>query len=82
MTPKIVPIFDGLTSYFEYEDGIDDWLNLTTLIPRKHGPSLKNSLVGATAHDKDMLKNRLLVDVETRVLKSIPLVVSTMAWFP
>ena len=58
MTPKIAPTFDGLTSSFEYEDCIDNWLNLTTLTPRKHGPSLKNSLVGAAAHYKGMLENR------------------------
>ena len=43
MTPKIPPSFDGTTSWFEYEDLIDDWLGITTLTPRKHGPSLKNS---------------------------------------
>ena len=42
MTPKIAPTFAGLTSWLEYEDCIDDWFNLTTLTPRKHGPSLKN----------------------------------------
>ena len=26
MTPKIPPSFDGTTSWFEYEDLIDDWL--------------------------------------------------------
>ena len=44
MTPKIAPTFDGLTSWLEYEDCVVGWLNLTTLTPRKHGPSLKNSL--------------------------------------
>ena len=37
MTPKIALTFDGLTSWFEYEDCVDDWLSLTTLTPRKHG---------------------------------------------
>ena len=32
------------------------------LTPRKHGPSLKNSLVDAAAHYKGMLENRLLAD--------------------
>ena len=67
MTPKIAPTFDGLTSWFEYEDCIDDWLNLTTLTPRKNGPSLKNSLVGAAAHYKGMLENRLLADADKGV---------------
>ena len=62
MTLKIAPTFDGLTSWFEYEDCTDDWLNLTTLTPPKHDPSLENSLVGAAAHYKGMLENRLLAD--------------------
>ena len=48
--------------WLEYEDCIDDWLNLTTLTPRKHGPSLKNSLVGAAAHSEGILENRFLAD--------------------
>ena len=47
MTPKVPPQFDGQSSWFEYEDLIDDWLGITTLDPEKHGPSLKNALVGA-----------------------------------
>ena len=49
ITPKIPPSFDGTTSWFEYEDLIDNWLGITTVTPRKHGPSLKNSLIGSAA---------------------------------
>ena len=46
MIPKVPPI-DGQSSWFEYEDLIDDWLGITTLDADKHGPLLKNALVGA-----------------------------------
>ena len=64
MTPKIPPSFDGTTSWFEYEDLIDDWLGITTLTPRKHGPSLKNSLAGSAAFYKNMFDNTLLRDAD------------------
>ena len=62
MTPKVPPQFDGQTSWFEYEDLIDDWLGITTLDPDKHGPSLKNAFVGSASFYKWMLDNALLRD--------------------
>ena len=64
MTPKVPPQFDGQSSWFEFEDLIDDWLGITTLDADKHGTSLKNSLVGATSFYKSMsmLDNALLRD--------------------
>ena len=47
-----------------YEDLIDDWLGITTSTPRKHGPSLKNSLVGSAAFYKNMFDNTLLRDAD------------------
>ena len=64
MTPKVPPQFDGQSSWFEYEDLIDDWLGITTLDPEKHGPSLKNALVGAASFYKSMLDNTLLRDAD------------------
>ena len=64
MTPKVPPQFDGQSSWFEYEDLIDDWLGITTLDPEKHGPSLKNALVGAASFYKSMLTNTLLRDAD------------------
>ena len=49
MTPKVPPQFDGQSSWFEYEDLIDDWLWITTLDADKHGPSLKNALIGSAS---------------------------------
>ena len=56
MTPKITPAFDGTTSWFEFEDLIDDWLGITTLTAEKHGPLLKNAF---TDLGKEGLQDRL-----------------------
>ena len=63
LTTKIPPMFDGTTSWFQYEELIDDWLDLTTLDADKHGPALKNRLMGEAAVyksllDRDVLKTR------------------------
>jgi len=62
MTPKVPPQFYGQSSWFEYEDLIDDWLGITTLDADKHGLSLKNALVGSASFYKSMLDNALLRD--------------------
>ena len=60
MTPKIPPSFDGQSSWFEFEDLIDDWVNITTLSAEKLGPSLKNALTGNAEYYKRMLDNEQL----------------------
>ena len=45
-TPKIPPAYDGRSSWFAYEEAIDDWLGITNLDAEKRGPSLKNRLYG------------------------------------
>ena len=52
MTNKIPPTFDGRSSWFAYEEKLDDWLDITTVDPEKQGPSLKNRLIGDAAHYK------------------------------
>ena len=44
MAPKILPSFDGQSSWFEFEDLIDDGVNITTLSAEKLGPSRKKML--------------------------------------
>ena len=44
-TPKIPPSFDGRSSWFSYEEAVDDWVDITTLDPEKLGPSLKIDLL-------------------------------------
>ena len=40
-TPKIAPGFDGRSSWFSYEETVDDWLDITKLDAEKQGPSQK-----------------------------------------
>ena len=56
MPPKVPSQFDGQSSWFEYEDLINDWLGITTLDANKHGPSLKNALVGAVSFYKSEIR--------------------------
>ena len=67
ITTKIPPAFDGRTSWFAYEELIDDWIDLTTLDPEKHGPALKNRLSGDAAVYKPLLNRDLLRDGATGV---------------
>ena len=66
-TPKIPPAYDGRSSWFAYEEAIDDWLDITTLPPEKWGPSLKNRLYGDAAIYKPLLDRGYLVDQESGV---------------
>ena len=52
---KMPSLFDGSTSWFKYEELIEDWLDLTVLEDTKWGPALKNRLVG----DAEMYKGLL-----------------------
>ena len=62
MTPQIPPTFYGTTSWFEFEDLIEDWLGITALQNEKKGPSLKNALVGRAVFYKNLFDNTLLRD--------------------
>ena len=46
ITTKIPPLFDVSTSWFKYEELIDDFLDFTVLEAEKQGTALKNRLVG------------------------------------
>ena len=60
ITVKIPPLFDGSTSWFKYEELIDDWLDLTVLEAEKRGPALKNRLVGDAEMHKGLLDRESL----------------------
>ena len=55
LTKKIPPSFDGETSWFAYEDALDDWCDITELDDEKRGPALRNKLEGDAAIYKKML---------------------------
>ena len=56
MTHKIPPMYDGRTSWFQYEELIDDWVDLTNLADDKRGPALKARLIGEAAVYKPFLE--------------------------
>ena len=60
ITTKIQPLFDGSTSWFNYEGLIEDWLDLTLLEARQRGPALKNRLVGAAEIYEGLLNRESL----------------------
>ena len=57
---KIPPSYDGLISWFKYEELIDDWLDLTVLEESKRGPALKNRFFGIAEKHKGLLNRESL----------------------
>ena len=43
-TTKIPPSFDGRLSWFQYEDLVEEWLDITSLDAEKQGPALRSRL--------------------------------------
>ena len=62
VTTKIPPPYNGLTSWFSYEELIDDWCDITELDAEKQGPALKNRLEGDAAIYKPLLDRDRLRD--------------------
>ena len=55
VTTKVPPGFDGKTSWFAFEDAIDDWCDIIELESEKWGPALRNRLEGEAAVYKRLL---------------------------
>ena len=64
MSSKVPPAFDGRTSWFSYEEAIDEWVTLTTLEGKLRGPNLRNMLKGDALTFKPLLNNEKLADPE------------------
>ena len=62
MTTKVAPAYDGRTSFFAFEDAIDDWCDITELEAERRGPALRNRLEGDAAQYKRLLDRELLKD--------------------
>ena len=60
ITVKILPLFDRSTSWFKYEELIDDWQDLTQLEAAKRGRALKNRLVGDASMYEGLLGRETL----------------------
>ena len=63
VTTKMPPSFDGKTSWFAFEDAIDNWRDITELDDDRRGPAFRNRLEGdATIYkkilDRDQLKSK------------------------
>ena len=50
-----IPVFDGLLSFFGYEEKVQDWLDVTKAPNDKQGPLLKAKLTGTAAQHKPLL---------------------------
>ena len=59
---KVPPSYEGRSSWFAYEDAIDDWCDITELDNDKRGPALRNRLEGEAAIHKRLLDRDRLKD--------------------
>ena len=62
MTTEVAPAYDGRTSFFAFEDAIDDWCDISGLEPEKRGPALGNRIEGEASQYKRLLNRELLRD--------------------
>ncbi|OLP89146.1 Kinesin-like protein Klp59C [Symbiodinium microadriaticum] len=62
VTTNVPPSYDGRSSWFAYEDAIDDWCDITELDGDKRGPALRNRLEGEAAIHKRLLDRDRLKD--------------------
>ena len=67
VTAEIPPTFDGRASWFQYEEAIDEWCDVTKLEDVKRGPALRNQLEGQAALYKHLLDREKLKDPDTGV---------------
>jgi hypothetical protein len=61
---KIAPMFNGTTSWFYYEEAIDEWLDITELEVQKQGPALRNRLDGVAATYKPLFDRAKLKEAD------------------
>ena len=67
MTTKIPPAYNGRSSWFAYEELIDEWVDLTVINPEKQGPNLRNRLIEDAQMYKAMLDRNRLMDPDNGV---------------
>ena len=61
-TTKIPPQYNGITSWFTYEENVRDWVAMTTTPKEKQGPLLKSGLSGHALIFKQFLDRASLAD--------------------
>ena len=62
-SPKIAPAWGGIGSWFDFENDVLDWLDVTVVAANHIGPALKNNLMGAMTWYKRHLKREKLRDI-------------------
>lgn len=67
VTSKVPPAYNGTTSWFQFEELVDDWVDITELDAEKRGPALRNRLEGDAAVYKPLLDWEALRDPEDGV---------------
>ena len=67
VTTKVPPSYNGTTSWFQFEELVDDWVDITELDAEKRGPALRNRLEGDAAVCKPLLDREALRDPEDGV---------------
>ena len=67
VTTEIPPTFDGRASWFQHEEAIDEWCDVTKLEESKRGPALRNQLEGQASLYKHLLDREKLKDEDTGV---------------
>jgi hypothetical protein len=60
MTAKVPPAYDGLSSFFAYEEYVEEWLLITTIEPDKQAPLLRFRLKGNALTVKRLLNQERL----------------------
>eukprot|EP00971_Amphidinium_carterae_P069500 1375222-Amphidinium_carterae.1 len=60
VTTKIPPGYNGTTSWFAFEEAVEDWLDITELEDARRGPALKARLEGAAFMYRTVLNRERL----------------------
>ena len=55
---KTPPLFDGTQSYFQWEEDLMDWDDMTTLNLELRGPTVRSKFTGGAHYLKRMLSDR------------------------
>ena len=62
MTTKVAPAHDGRTSFFAFQDAINDWCDITELETEKRSRTLRNRLERDASQHKRPLNREMLRD--------------------
>ena len=55
MTAKVPPAYDGITSYFSFEENVEEWQLITTVEEEKQAPLIRFRLKGNARAVRNLL---------------------------